>query len=654
MAWLASGRGFDVRVKSGTESADLRGEGESPPVRRASNLRHIVGVMFVKAVTLVAAAAAFAFGATLAPVEASASPPPVAASAASAISSTPVAPRRIITGWMPYWSTNSALASIVANQDLFTEVSPFWYTTSWDAKNGRTKIVSHIDAMGATAKATATKTLASTRTRVVPSVTDSTPAHRMAAVLRSPSLRAAHVAQLVAVVTSNRYAGIDLDYEKFAFSDGSSTWATTRPAWVLFVRDLARALHARGKILTVAVPEMFNSSRSGGSGYWVYDYAGMGPYVDRIRIMAYDYSWTIAGPIGPYPWAERIVKYAVSVMSPSKVQLGLPTYGRNWVRRDASNRYLRTGVCPVDNPADYNRYTYNSNDIPAFMARVGVPRSALQWSATSKEHWFRYSRVYSGKTSSGTATSCRVYREVWFGDADSVTARMGLVGKYQLAGLAFWTLGDEDTRQWSRLRTYARSIVAKPTAVSVRAPIRTRAGAIIRISASSSSLGKPVVGAYARLLWQRVGRPQWIELGHGITSARGTVKFLHASPAINGKWVVAIGGTWSRSAGVSRPATTAVRATVSARLSALSVRRGKVARLSGVVTPGRAGQIVVRQRLINRRWVDQATATTNKFGAVSFRLVSHRHGVHYTYRLVSNSTVYNARGYSHLVTLRIV
>lgn len=603
----------------------------------------------------VATVGAFACAITLVgPVASAVSPVAGTSAVAVATASSPVTPRRIVTGWMPYWTTNSSLAAIVANRDLFTEVSPFWYTTSWNAATGRTKIVSHIDAMGVSVKATATKTLAATRTRVVPSITDSTPTHRMSAVLRNSSLRAGHVAQIVSLVVSNGYAGIDLDYEKFAFNDGSSTWAATRPAWISFIRDLSRALHARHKILTVAVPEMFNNLRTGGSGYWVYDYAGMAPYVDRIRIMAYDYSWTVPGPIGPLPWAERIVKFAVSVMSPSKVQLGIPTYGRNWVRRDAANRRLVTGSCPVDNKADYNRYTYSSSEIGSFMSRVGVAKASVQWSATSKEHWFRYSRVYAGKTSAGAATSCRVYREVWFGDADSVSARMTLVGKYHLAGVAFWTLGGEDVRQWSRLRAYARSIASVPTSVSAAATKRVASGALVRIAARSTSRGKAVVGGTARLYWQRAGATTWQSLADAVTSATGWVTFARKAPRYTGHWKIVISGTWARSTGVSRPTNTSVNAAVAVRLTSTVVAAGKAVRLNGVVAPARAGQVVLRQRLVKGHWVTEASTMTTKTGFVSFRLQSRRHGVRYSYRLVANGTAFNSQGYSRVVVLRVV
>ena len=48
--------------------------------------------------------------------------------------------------------------------------------------------------------------------------------------------------------------GIDLDYEGFAFSDGHDSWASTQPVWRAFVTELAAALHANGKLLSVTIP----------------------------------------------------------------------------------------------------------------------------------------------------------------------------------------------------------------------------------------------------------------------------------------------------------------------------------------------------------------------------------------------------------------
>ncbi len=151
--------------------------------------------------------------------------------------------------------------------------------------------------------------------------------------------------QLVELVTANGFDGIELDYEKFAFSDGTSTWAATRPAWVAFVTELGTALHGAGKRLALAVPPMYDGTYTSSSGYWVYDYAGVAPVVDSLRIMTYDYSVSRPGPISPLSFIRRTLAYAVTAFPAAGSAWGcLPTDG-------SGRRVGLTGHCRSPAPA---------------------------------------------------------------------------------------------------------------------------------------------------------------------------------------------------------------------------------------------------------------------------------------------------------------
>ena len=41
-------------------------------------------------------------------------------------------PRKIMTGWIPYYSMKTALPDALKNADLVREVMPFWYTLKFD------------------------------------------------------------------------------------------------------------------------------------------------------------------------------------------------------------------------------------------------------------------------------------------------------------------------------------------------------------------------------------------------------------------------------------------------------------------------------------------------------------------------------------------
>src|ERR1019366_5975463 len=55
----------------------------------------------------------------------SASPTPTATPTNSI---SPNQPRKILTGWIPYYSMKTALPSAILNADLIQQVSPFWFT----------------------------------------------------------------------------------------------------------------------------------------------------------------------------------------------------------------------------------------------------------------------------------------------------------------------------------------------------------------------------------------------------------------------------------------------------------------------------------------------------------------------------------------------
>ncbi len=371
---------------------------------------------------------------------------------------------------MPYWSTDTGRTTITTAADLLSEISPFWYRAT-----GATTLVN--DELGSDQAAVIAQAKAA-NIPVLPSVRDGMPARAMAAVLADPAQRAAHVATLVNLVEANGFAGIDLDYEQFAFSDGTASWATTRPAWVQFVAELGAALHARARLLTVTTPPIYSSSRAPGSGYWVYDWAAIAPHVDRLRIMAYDFSSSSPGPIAPLWWVRQIVSYTVTVVPPTKIQIGAPTYGRDFVVGVA-------GTCPNGvSPARAD--VRNSRTATLVAQKAAIPVR----DGPSGEMTFSYVDTFTGPpppatTIAGGTTvpppaqvTCQVARTVWYPDTESMMGKARLVGEFGISGLAQWALGFEDPAQWQPLRDYAATLPhpggTDPIGVDRGGPARSR------------------------------------------------------------------------------------------------------------------------------------------------------------------------------------
>ncbi len=440
---------------------------------------------------------------------------PAEAATDSPTPTTRASAKRLMSGWMPYWLNGDATTSFVNNADLFSDVSPFWHNAVASSSNASGISIQNNSLSSGTRASTLAK-IKGKGAWVMPSITDGSGRLTMSGIMKNATKRKALVTQITNLVLNNGYDGIDLDFETFAFTDGYSTWASTRPAWVTFVHQLGSALHAKGKKLAVAVPPMYDSKRSGSSGYWVYDFAGIGSSVDRLRVMAYDYSWDSPGPIGgPISWARTVASYATSVVPADKVQLGTPTYGRDWV-------VSKTGSgCPST-----SQKVYNTREIGSAISGI----SASEWNrdASSQERYVRYTKKYNdGK--------CKIVREAWLPDSTTVNARAQLVKTYRMAGIATWMVGSELSSQWSGLRNLARSlggVAAKRSQIVTGGPSKktVKRKKKIRINARLNPARK------ATVYYQKKVKGKWVTKRHIAVAANGVGSITFRPAAKKATW----------------------------------------------------------------------------------------------------------------------
>ena len=147
---------------------------------------------------------------------------------------------------------------------------------------------------------------------VIPTVHNVQTTDPVPALLRSPERRARHIQNIVDEVLTHNYDGFDIDYEMMDSS--------LRDEYSAFIVDLAAALHAQGRLLTIAVHA--KTSDYGGLGGFQ-DWAVLGQAVDRLRIMTYDYHWRGGGPgpVAPIYWVRQVAEYAKSVVDPARIGL---------------------------------------------------------------------------------------------------------------------------------------------------------------------------------------------------------------------------------------------------------------------------------------------------------------------------------------------
>ncbi len=315
-----------------------------------------------------------------------------------------------VIAYLVHWDQPRGMEIITREQSAITEVSPVWYKltpqgnitphTKWDGSSAvDPAVITSLRSMGK---------------RIVPTlqniVNGSWDAGVPQTILTNPALRTAHVNEIVSIVNTNGYDGIDIDYETLPGS--------LRDPFSAFIQELSSALHAHGKILAVNVyPKTFEP------GWWDgpqgQDWAVIGAAADQVRIMMYGYSWedSAPGPIAPASWGNDILTFAASVIPPHKVIAGTPLYGIDW-------------------PNGQVGIEATWQDLEAIRTARGA---LLRFDTTHQSPWFTYS--------SGGIT-----HTAWYENASSTDAKLAIAVQKNIGGITLWRIGGEDPLTWNVIR----------------------------------------------------------------------------------------------------------------------------------------------------------------------------------------------------------
>ena len=443
-------------------------------------------------------------------------PTPAVTNSATAISSGNKPARKIYTGWIPYYSVRSGVARVIAYKEMIGEVSPFWYslTSSKTIKNQFTS------ANPSLKMAEQVQLLRSQGIKILPAITDGTKKLVLYGYLAKDSTRKEVVSTITKLVVTNNFDGIDLDLEGFAFVDGSSSWNKTKPVWTLFVSELSASLRANDKLLSVTTPVLFDPKGSRRGSYFVYDWPGIAPYIDRLRIMSYDFSVGKPGPIGPLDWTEAAIKYAVSVMPASKVWVGIPGYGRDWVTKI-------DGTCPKNVASLIKPGARAAVFDAAKGAALALSYGTTPvYDAARGEASFKYQKTYNGVNAAGEPVSCTASRTAWFQDKRAYLARAEFVTKYRIGGLVQWTLSQASTDAINGILEFARTIGPDVVVATLKeSELATDYGATQRIIALFSLKDKsPIENLDVIFQFRRKNDEAWSDLSTTKTLKDGSAE----------------------------------------------------------------------------------------------------------------------------------
>lgn len=563
-------------------------------------------------------------------------------------------PRKIVSGWIPYYSVKTVMPFIkkiptlptpaagapvtcedseytpedlatlnssylFANKDLMKEVMPFWYTLKtptlirddYTTGNPSWPIKDTICLMQKSGL------------KLIPTITDGSDKLVLSGYLAKAEVRTTIVKSIVDLVNKYSFDGIDLDFEGFAFVDGNTTWAKTAPNWVLFVKELSTALHAQQKLLSISAPYSFDPTEKQ-KGYTVYSWAAIASSIDRLRIMTYDYSVAKPGPIGPIAWTEKTLKYAVSIMPASKVFIGLPGYGRDWITSVS-------GTCPVSAPPGLiggaKASTFKMNYAAA---KAAIDNATPVFDEKNSEATYSYTQTFNGLTAKGAATTCTVNRTVWYQNDRSYLERMNLVAKYRLGGSALWTLGMEDAAATTAMRNVALAIAPDTVINSLTLDQSDNKGmyygGVFTLRGVLTLKDKsPVVGIPVSVEIKRENENSWTTITELISGVDGMVS-VPVTIAGTSSFRLSTEATWERAESRSNEQKVVLLSRIILDRPS-TVKHGQEILVKGRILPITGGQAVTIQKFMAGKWQNVGSTTTGTAGDFSLSIIENSKGV---------------------------
>lgn len=209
-------------------------------------------------------------------------------------------------------------------------------------------------------------------------------------------------------LAENGLKGLNLDLEGIKY--------TNKDKFNKFILMLAETFHKKDLELDLSIPaKTENNKDKTWSGAYQYDF--LGQFADRIMLMAYDYHWVggTPGPIAPLSWVRDVIDYAIIEIPLEKIYLGIVFYGYDW---ELNGENKARGLVYSQIKELQNKY-----------------KTEVEWDQEAQSPYLKY--TIDGKK-----------HEVWFENSQSIRKKLELVKEFQLSGVAFWRLGQEDPEVW--------------------------------------------------------------------------------------------------------------------------------------------------------------------------------------------------------------
>jgi len=231
-------------------------------------------------------------------------------------------------------------------------------------------------------------------------------------VLNDLQVQSALVSSILNNMERKGYVALDVDFE-FVLAEDAEAYAN-------FIARLRDTLAPRGWPVIVALAPK-TSAQQRGLLYEGHNYRLLGDAADMVLLMTYEWGYTYGPPmaVAPLPNVRRVVEYALTEIPAGKILLGVPNYGYDW---------------PLPFVQGTSKATSLSNQYAVTLAANN--NAAISYDETAQSPYFRY------RDPQGTE------HEVWFEDARSIRAKLGLISEYGLAGAGYWNLMRPFPQNW--------------------------------------------------------------------------------------------------------------------------------------------------------------------------------------------------------------
>lgn len=234
--------------------------------------------------------------------------------------------------------------------------------------------------------------------------------------LSSDALKGRAIASIAFYTAFYELDGINIDFENVYLED--------RAPLVDFLKQLDAVLTRQGVSLSV------DAAPPWGSDQWslFLDRSALARIADYIILMAYDEHYAdspVSGPVASLGWTEKAITESLKLIPAEKLVMAVPLYTRVWTETADG-----AGGVSVSSKAigmkDQEDVILGKDPVYVFDEKAGQMTVSYEEDGAMKR--------------------------IWLEDEASLKARLQLIKKYDLAGLASWRRGFETENFWTLVR----------------------------------------------------------------------------------------------------------------------------------------------------------------------------------------------------------